>query len=85
VFGFLTAYALVALALPFARRAVGQHSHLLTAVSGLTVLVLVFIAVFDLRSTADALHARIPWIYLAYITVGIAWYAIRRKSAAATA
>ena len=27
VFGFLTAYALVALALPFARRALGQHSH----------------------------------------------------------
>jgi hypothetical protein len=27
VFGFLTAYALVAAALPFARRALGQHSH----------------------------------------------------------
>ena len=31
VFGFLTAYALVALALPFARRAVGQHSLAVTA------------------------------------------------------
>ena len=31
VFGFLTAYALVALALPFARRALGQHSHLVAA------------------------------------------------------
>lgn len=79
VFGFLTAYALVALALPFARRAVGQHSHLLAAVSIFTVLVLVLIAVFDLRSTADALHARIPWIYLAYIAAGIVWYMIRRK------
>ena len=27
VFGFLTAYALVAVALPFARSARGQHSH----------------------------------------------------------
>jgi len=79
VFGFLTAYALVALALPFARRAVGQHSHLLAAVSIFTVLVLLMIAVFDLRSTADVLHARIPWIYLAYIASGIAWYLIRRK------
>jgi amino acid transporter len=82
VFGFLTAYALVALALPFARRAMGQHSHVVVAVSVLTVVVLVLIAVFDVRSTADALHARIPYIYLAYIVVGIAWYALRRKPAA---
>ncbi len=79
VFGFLTAYALVALALPFARRARGQHSHAVAAVSIFTVLVLVLIAVFDLRSTPDAVHARIPYIYLAYIAAGVAWYALRRK------
>ena len=33
VFGFLTAYALVAVALPFARRALGQHSHWVAAIS----------------------------------------------------
>ena len=82
VFGFLTAYALVALALPFARRAMGQHSHVVAAVSALTVVVLVLIAIFDLRSTADALHARIPYIYLGYIVAGIAWYALRRKPSA---
>ncbi len=79
VFGFLTAYALIAAALPFARRAAGQHSHTLAAVSVFTVVVLAMVAVFDLRSTADALHARIPWIYLASIAAGIGWYAIRRK------
>jgi len=79
VFGFLTAYALVAVALPFARRARGQHSHAVAAISVLTVLVLVLIAVYDLRSTADALHARIPYLYLAYLAAGLAWYALRRK------
>jgi amino acid transporter len=79
VFGFLTAYALVALALPFARRAVGQHSHLLAAVSILTVAVILIIAVFDLNSAEDVVHARIPYLYLAYITAGLAWYAVRRK------
>lgn len=79
VFGFLTAYALVALALPFARRAHGQHSHAVAAVSIFTVLVLVLVAVFDLRSTSDAVHARIPYIYLGYIAAGIGWYALRRK------
>ncbi len=79
VFGFLTAYALVAIALPFARRANGQHSTPVALVAALTVCVLVLIAVYDLRSTADAVHARIPWIYLGYIACGIAWYLLRRK------
>lgn len=79
VFGFLTAYALVAIALPFARRARGQHSHLILVVSVLAALVVVLIAVYDLRSTADAAHARLPYIYLVYIAAGLAWYAARRK------
>ena len=79
VFGFLTAYALVAVALPFARRALGQHSHVVAALSGITVVVMILIAVFDLNSASDATHARIPYIYLGYIAVGVTWYALRRK------
>lgn len=85
VFGFLTAYALVAAALPFARKALGQHSHMVAMASGLTVVVMVMIAIFDLRSTSDVLHARIPYIYLAYIAAGLAWYAARRKRVVVTA
>jgi len=81
VFGFLTAYGLVALALPFARRAVGQHSHLLAALSIATVIVILLIGVFDLKSAADPLHARIPYIYLVYIALGLVWYALTRKKA----
>jgi hypothetical protein len=36
VFGFLTAYALVAAALPFARRVLDRHSHLVAAISVVT-------------------------------------------------
>jgi len=79
VFGFLTAYALVALALPFARRALGQHSHWVAGISVLTVLVMILIVIFDLKSATDENHARIPWIYLGYIAAGVAWYALRRK------
>ncbi len=84
VFGFLTVYALVCIALPFARRAMGQHSHALTGVSVFTVLVLITIAVFDVRSTADELHARIPWIYLGCIVAGIGWYLLQRKRTVVT-
>ena len=85
VFGFLTAYALVAAALPFARRALGRHSHSTAAISGLTVVVMILIAVFDLDSASDAVHARIPYIYLAYIAAGVAWYPLRRRHVLKTA
>lgn len=81
VFGFLTAYALVAAALPFARSARGQHSHAVAAVSVMTVLVLVVITIFDLQSSADPAHTRIPYIYLAYIVAGIGVYLLRGKPA----
>jgi amino acid transporter len=79
VFGFLTAYALVAVALPFARRALGQHSNWVVGISVLTVLVMILIVVFDLRSATDANHARIPWIYLSYIALGVTCFLLRRK------
>jgi amino acid transporter len=84
VFGFLTAYALVAVALPFARRAMGQHSRTVATVSVLTVLVMILIVIFDLESAADANHARIPWIYLGYIAGGLALYFVRRKEKGAS-
>ncbi len=82
VFGFLTAYALVALALPFARSALGQHSHTVAVVSVITVIVMILIGIFDIRSSSDPAHARIPYIYLAYIIAGIAVYLLRRKKTA---
>ncbi len=78
VFGFLTAYALVAVALPFARRALGRHSRVLAAVSALTVAIVVLIAIFDVDSATDTIHARIPYLYLIYIAAGLGWYAVRR-------
>jgi amino acid transporter len=85
VFGFLTAYALVAAALPFARRALGQHSHVVAVVSVVTVLTMVLIVVFDLRSAADETHARIPYLYLGYIAAGLLLYLVRRKRAVVAA
>jgi amino acid transporter len=79
VLGFLTAYALVAAALPFARYALGQHSHRIAAISVVTVVVMILILVFDLTSASDPAHARIPYTYLVYLTLGIAWYMVKRK------
>jgi amino acid transporter len=84
VFGFLTAYALVAAAIPFAERAVDQGSQRMIVISSLTVIVIVLIAVIDVRSNSDPVHARIPYIYLAYLVAGIAtYYLVRRAGAGA--
>lgn len=84
VFGFLTAYALVAIALPFARRARNQRSGLVMMISAVAVVVVILIAVADLRSTADVAHARLPYVYLVYIGAGFAWYATRRRQMVAS-
>ncbi len=81
VFGFLTAYALVALAVPFAERSLGRSpSTAIVLASAFTVLVIVMIAAFDIRSSSDPAHARIPYLYLAYIVVGLGAYFVRRKA-----
>jgi amino acid transporter len=82
VFGFLTVYALMAAALPFARRAAGQHSLAIATISVITVVVMLLIAIFDLESASDAVHGRtIPEIYLGYIVLGLLVYVFRRKHA----
>ena len=79
VFGFLTAYALVALALPAARRARGERSPLVTAACLATFLLMILIVIFDLQATPDRAHARLPYLYLAYLAAGLVWYALRRR------
>jgi hypothetical protein len=53
-------------------------------VSIFTAMVMLMVAIFDIRSAADPVHARIPFVYLAYIAAGIAWYSLRRKKTAVT-
>jgi len=79
VFGFLTAYALVAVAVPIATRENGRIPRLAVGVSAATVLVMILIGILDIRSSADAAHARIPYLYITYLAVGIAVYLSRRR------
>lgn len=80
VFGFITAYALVAVALPFARKALGQHSHAVVAVSWLTVAVMIAAAIGSLYPIPDAPALWFPYIYLAYMAFGMACFLIRRET-----
>jgi amino acid transporter len=79
VFGFLTAYAMVAVAVPFATRENGRIPRLAAGMSAVTVLVMILITVLDIRSSADPAHARIPYLYMGYLAVGLAIYFSRRR------
>ena len=54
-------------------------THRVVVVSVVTALVTILIVIFDLKSAADVVHARIPYIYLGYIAAGIGWYWVRRN------
>lgn len=70
VFGFLTAYALVAVAVPLVDRGSRSPRAWVLITSAATVGVIALIAILDLRSASDAAHARIPWIFLAGLGTG---------------
>jgi hypothetical protein len=48
------------------------------AASAMTVLVVITVVVFDLQSASDVNHARIPWIYMGYLAVGLVWSWLNR-------
>ena len=80
VFGFLTVYGLVAVALPFARRALGQHSHSVAVISWITVLVMVAGAIGSLYPVPEGPAFWFPFIYLAYMAMGMSWFLVRRST-----
>ena len=80
VFGFLTVYGLVAVALPFARRALGQHSHSVAVISWITVVVMVAGAIGSLYPVPEGPAFWFPFIYLAYMAMGMSWFLVRRST-----
>jgi amino acid transporter len=79
VFGFLTIYALVAIALPFARKAEGSHTVLITALSGVTVLVTLAGIAGSLYPIPDPPMRWFPYLYVAYMALGMVCFLARRK------
>jgi amino acid transporter len=80
VFGFLTAYALVAVSLPFARKALGQHSNAIAAISWFTVLVMIAGAFGSIYPVPPVPAVWFPYIYFAYMALGMGWFLVRRKT-----
>jgi amino acid transporter len=78
VFGFLTAYGLVAVAMPIHLRRRGRLKSgnlLLAIVAAIAMLAAIFGTVYPVPQKP---YCYLPWIYVAYLAAGMMWYAISR-------
>ena len=79
VFGFLTAYALVAVALPFAHRLAGRRSRGIVIASAVTVVIAIAALLGSVFPVPLAPALWFPYLYLAYLAVGMGWFQLRRR------
>jgi amino acid transporter len=79
-YGFIVAYGLVCVALP---RYLRNHAALHPAgyaVAWLAGLVMALALIGNLYPVPEGPYGKLPYIYLAYLTAGLAWFGLRRKN-----
>ncbi len=78
-YGFIVAYALVCAALPQFLRKHGVHSARSRILPWLAALVMVLALAGNLYPVPEGPYGKLPYIFLAYLAVGLTWYAMRRR------
>jgi amino acid transporter len=73
VYGFLTAYALVCLAVPGFLRRPGALTPLWAALAGVGVLAILLALAGTLYPVPEAPYSWLPYIYLVYLAAGLGW------------
>jgi amino acid transporter len=81
VYGFITAYFLVALALPFYLRRNAQLTPAALALSVAAALAMILAMAGTLYPVPAAPYNYLPYIYLAYLAAGLAWFHLNRAKA----
>jgi amino acid transporter len=80
VYGFLTVYFLVALALPFYLRRNAQLTPaalVLTLAAALAMLLAMIGTIYPLPTERP--YTYLPYLYLGYLLAGLVWFAIARR------
>jgi amino acid transporter len=73
VYGFLTAYALVCVAVPGFLKRVGALTPLWAVLAGLGVLAILLALAGTLYPVPEAPYSWLPYIFLAYLAAGLGW------------
>jgi amino acid transporter len=83
-YGFIVAYALVCFALPrYLREKRAQHAsaNLISALAGVAM---VLALVGNLYPVPEGTYGKLPYIYLVYLALGLAWYFLHGRKAHGT-
>jgi amino acid transporter len=78
-YGFIVAYALVSVALPKYLRDCGVHRSGAQVVPALAGLAMLLALVGNLYPVPEGPYGKLPYIYLAYLTAGLLWFALRSR------
>jgi amino acid transporter len=79
-YGFIVAYALVCVALPRYLRDHGAFRAGAQVIAFLAALVMALALIGNLYPVPEGPYGRLPYIYLAYLTAGLIWFVLRRRS-----
>jgi amino acid transporter len=78
-YGFIVAYALVSVALPRYLREHGAFRPGAQVVPGLAGIAMLLALAGNFYPVPEGPYGKLPYVYLGYLTVGLLWFAIRRR------
>jgi amino acid transporter len=79
-YGFIVAYAMVCMALPRYLRQQSTSDTGARAVSVLAAVAMLLALVGNLYPVPEGPYGKLPYLYLAYLTAGLGWFAVRARS-----
>ena len=80
-YGFIVTYGLVSLALPRYLRANGLFNPAGRVIPALAFLAMLLALVGNLYPVPEGPYGKLPYVYLAYLTAGMLWFALRGDKA----
>ncbi len=78
-YGFIVAYALVCLALPHYLRIHGAYHRGAEVIPWLAGAAMVLALAGNLYPVPEGPYGKLPFLYLAYLTAGLVWFAFRKR------
>jgi len=79
-YGFIVAYALVCIALPRYLRQHGAFTSGAQILSRVAALAMLLALVGNLYPVPEGPYGKLPYIYLVYLTAGLAWFLFRARA-----
>jgi amino acid transporter len=83
-YGFIVAYALVCVALPRYLRDRGVSRSGALVIPWLAALVMTLALAGNLYPVPEGPYGKLPYVFLAYLTAGWAWFLLRRRTRSRT-